>query len=76
MIKILVLASFLFISSLFNPCVQAKGLNPADVNLTRSASKAIFCDEYVYVRVLINGVWWIYVYLDGHLVFVYPDEDD
>jgi hypothetical protein len=33
-------------------------------------------DNYIYVRVLINGRWWTYIYTsDGSFVVAIPDED-
>lgn len=37
-------------------------------------SPGVSFEEYTYVRVMINGVWWIYVYnSDGALVDKYID---
>jgi hypothetical protein len=34
-------------------------------------------EEYIYVRVLIDGRWWTYVYaLDGSFIVAIPDEDE
>ncbi|NOS85623.1 MAG: hypothetical protein HOP31_10820 [Ignavibacteria bacterium] len=33
-------------------------------------------DPYIYVRVLIDGHWWTYVYLDGSFIVAIPDEDE
>lgn len=34
-------------------------------------------DPYIYVRVLIEGRWWTYVYaLDGSFIVAIPDEDE
>jgi len=33
--------------------------------------------EYTYVRVLVDGVWWIWVYdEDGNKIMEYIDDDD
>ncbi|MEO7357979.1 MAG: hypothetical protein ABIY50_10735 [Ignavibacteria bacterium] len=42
------------------------------------SDKKIFTSTqtHTYVRVLINGKWWIYEYdEDGKLINVYPDEE-
>lgn len=43
---------------------------------TRVTTSAKTASEYTYVRVFAEGRWWIYVYLDGTLILVLPDDDE
>jgi hypothetical protein len=43
---------------------------------TRVTASAKTTSEYTYVRVFADGSWWIYVYLDGTLILVLPDDDE
>lgn len=56
------------------------GINTAKGEFYKAASaQAVICysEEYVFQRILIEGVWWIFVFtLDGSFVDAYPDVDD
>ena len=47
--------------------------NDASATVTTSLSKQD--GDLEYVRVFVNGEWWIYVYDGGELIAEYPDED-
>lgn len=62
--SVLILASPM--TALTTPCL------PATTSIGNSTNHIL---EIEYVRVNVNGVWWVYVYDNGILVDVYVDEE-
>jgi hypothetical protein len=69
-----VLTAVLFIISL-----AISGVNEARAGAKTASAKAAVCyvEEYTFQRILIEGIWWIFVFApDGSFVDAYPDVDD
>lgn len=65
---ILILLALILLSpltALTTPCL------PATTSIVNSTNHIL---EIEYVRVNVNGVWWVYVYDNGILVDMYVDE--
>ena len=66
MLILLVLILHSPLTALTTPCL------PATTSIGNSTNHIL---EIEYVRVNINGVWWVYVYDNGILVDMYVDEE-
>ena len=66
MLILLVVILFSPLTALTTPCL------PATTSIGNSTNHIL---EIEYVRVNINGVWWVYVYDNGILVDMYVDEE-
>ena len=81
-----IVSLFVFIFTLAFSAV----LTAANSTVNSACSSAQFAEElsktgtsfteeepYIYVRVLIEGRWWTYVYaMDGSFIVAIPDEDE
>ena len=46
-----------------------------DASATVTTSLSVEGDDYEYVRVFQDGIWWIYVYDGGDLIDAYPEDE-
>jgi hypothetical protein len=71
----IIIASFLALNFVSSGSIEASSTTRHDFIQT-AADKANFDDGYIYVKVCINGVWWVIVYdTDGNIVNIYEDEE-
>lgn len=76
-IKTLILTIY-FLLSFTGGAVSAFSYSPVkSSSKTHAITNHAVTPEFIRVRVLVNGVWYIYVYaLDGSLIIIYPDPDE
>lgn len=55
----------------------SSGTSQNSVELGKTGTSFTEEEPYIYVRVLIEGRWWTYVYTqDGSFIVAIPDEDE
>jgi len=50
-------------------------LRSNDVFAASTSVSSVQDDDFEYVRVFQDGIWWIYVYDGGELIAAYPEDE-